>query len=212
MKRIVVLVSGHGNNLQALIDACHGGHIAAKIVGVFSNTAHAYALKRAAVAGIAAHSIISNIYLERTVFDMVLADSIEQYHPDLVVLAGYMRILSRAFVQRYSGRILNIHPSLLPKYTGLYTHRRAIENGDSEHGASVHFVTEKLDAGPLIIQAKVPIFPGDTEDEVIARVSVQERILYPLAVQWFVSGRLTLREDIAWLDGERLPAKRYIAD
>lgn len=212
MKKIVVLISGQGSNLQALIDACQQGQISAKIVAVFSNKAQAYGLQRAKAAGIAAHALDTNAYQDRAAFDAALANAIDQYRPNLVVLAGYMRILNPSFVQRYSGRMLNIHPSLLPKYPGLHTHHQTIDNGDSEHGTSVHFVTEQLDGGPLILQAKVPIFPVDEEDDVIARVQAQEHTLYPLVVNWFVTGRLVMRENAAWLDGERLPAPGHAAD
>lgn len=212
MKKIVVLVSGQGSNLQALIDACQQGRIAATIVAVFSNNAQAYGLQRAKEAGIAAQALDAKAFADREAFDAALAQAIDQYQPDLVVLAGYMRILSNAFVQRYAGRMLNIHPSLLPKYPGLHTHRQAIDNGDAEHGTSVHFVTEQLDGGPVILQAKVPIFPGDEEDEVIERVQTQEHTLYPLVVSWFIEGRLAMRDNAAWLDGERLPAQGYAAD
>lgn len=212
MKNIVVLVSGQGSNLQALIDACQQGRIAAKIVAVFSNKAQAYALQRAEAAGIATHALDAKAYEDRTAFDAALADAIDKYQPDLVVLAGYMRILSPQLVQRYAGRIVNIHPSLLPKYPGLHTHRQAIDNSDGEHGTSVHFVTEQLDGGPVILQAKVPIFPGDEENEVIERVQAQEHTIYPLVVNWFVEGRLAMREGAAWLDGERLPEQGHAAD
>ncbi|VXC95881.1 phosphoribosylglycinamide formyltransferase [Serratia oryzae] len=212
MKKIVVLVSGQGSNLKALIDACQQGRIAANIVAVFSNKAQAYGLQRAEEAGIAAHALDAKSFADREAFDAALAEAIDQYQPDLVVLAGYMRILSHAFVQHYAGRMLNIHPSLLPKYPGLHTHRQAIDNGDSEHGTSVHFVTEQLDGGPVVLQAKVPIFPGDEEDEVIERVQTQEHHIYPLVVNWFVTGRLTMSDNAAWLDGERLPAQGYAAD
>lgn len=212
MKKIVVLVSGQGSNLQALIDACQQGRIAANIVAVFSNNAQAYGLQRAAEAGITAQALDAKAFTDREAFDAALAQAIDQHQPDLVVLAGYMRILSNAFVQRYAGRMLNIHPSLLPKYPGLHTHRQAIDNGDTEHGTSVHFVTEQLDGGPVILQAKVPIFPGDEEDEVIERVQTQEHTIYPLVVSWFVEGRLAMRDNAAWLDGERLPAQGYAAD
>ncbi len=212
MKKIVVLVSGQGSNLQALIDACQQGRIAATIVAVFSNNAQAYGLQRAEEAGIAAQALDAKDFADREAFDAALAQAIDQYQPDLVVLAGYMRILSNAFVQHYAGRMLNIHPSLLPKYPGLHTHRQAIDNGDAEHGTSVHFVTEQLDGGPVILQAKVPIFPGDEEDEVIERVQTQEHTIYPLVVSWFIEGRLAMRDNAAWLDGERLSAQGYAAD
>ncbi|AUU11453.1 phosphoribosylglycinamide formyltransferase [Serratia marcescens] len=212
MKKIVVLVSGQGSNLQALIDACQQGRIAAEIVAVFSNKAQAYGLQRAEAAGIATQALDAKAYADRTAFDAALADAIDQHQPDLVVLAGYMRILSPQFVQRYAGRMLNIHPSLLPKYPGLHTHRQAIDNGDSEHGTSVHFVTEQLDGGPVILQAKVPIFADDEEDDVVERVQTQEHTIYPLVVSWFVDGRLAMRDGAAWLDGERLPEQGHATD
>ncbi|CCK08028.1 Phosphoribosylglycinamide formyltransferase [Cronobacter sakazakii 696] len=137
---------------------------------------------------------------------------IDAYAPDLVVLAGYMRILSPAFVAHYEGRLLNIHPSLLPKYPGLHTHRQALANGDDEHGTSVHFVTDELDGGPVILQARVPVFPGDSEEDVTARVQAQEHAIYPLVVSWFVEGRLAMREGRAWLDGQPLPPQGYASD
>ncbi|CCG87998.1 phosphoribosylglycinamide formyltransferase 1 [Erwinia piriflorinigrans CFBP 5888] len=145
-------------------------------------------------------------FADRCAFDRQLMREIDAYAPDLVVLAGYMRILSAEFVEHYVGRMLNIHPSLLPKYPGLHTHRQAIENGDEEHGTSVHFVTEQLDGGPVILQAKVPVFSDDSEEDVIARVQHQEYAIYPLVVSWFVDGRLAMRDGAAWLDDRRLPA------
>jgi len=137
---------------------------------------------------------------------------IDAYAPDVVVLAGYMRILSPAFVAHYAGRLLNIHPSLLPKYPGLNTHRQVLENGDAEHGTSVHFVTDELDGGPVILQAKVPVFEGDSEEDVTARVQAQEHAIYPLVVSWFVDGRLAMRDGTAWLDGSPLPPQGHAAE
>ena len=137
---------------------------------------------------------------------------IDAYAPDVVVLAGYMRILSPAFVAHYAGRLLNIHPSLLPKYPGLNTHRQVLDNGDLEHGTSVHFVTDELDGGPVILQAKVPVFEGDSEEDVTARVQAQEHAIYPLVVSWFVDGRLEMRDGAAWLDGAPLPPQGHAAE
>ncbi|EEQ09259.1 Phosphoribosylglycinamide formyltransferase [Yersinia mollaretii ATCC 43969] len=212
MKRIVVLVSGQGSNLQALIDAQQQGRISGQISAVFSNNPEAYGLERAELAGISHHALDAKAFTDRTSFDAALAQAIDQYQPDLLVLAGYMRILSPAFVQHYAGRMLNIHPSLLPKYPGLHTHRQALENGDQEHGTSVHFVTEELDGGPVILQAKVPIFSDDTEEDVVERVQTQEHSIYPLVVGWFTDGRLTMHDNAAWLDGERLPAQGHAAE
>jgi len=209
MKRIVVLVSGQGSNLQAILDACRQGRIHGSVAAVFSNKAEAYGLTRAREAGVPAHALAADQFADREAFDRQLMLGIDAYAPDLVILAGYMRILSAAFVARYAGRMLNIRPSLLPKYPGLHTHRQAIANGDEEHGTSVHFVTEELDGGPVILQAKVPVFAGDTEEEVTARVQHQEHAIYPLVAGWFVDGRLKMQDGAAWLDGERLPPEGY---
>ncbi|QGU86686.1 phosphoribosylglycinamide formyltransferase [Erwinia sorbitola] len=212
MKRIVVLVSGNGSNLQAILDACQQGRINGSIAAVFSNKAEAGGLERARDANVPAHALSAAQFADREAFDRQLMLEMDAYAPDLVVLAGYMRILSPAFVQHYAGRMLNIHPSLLPKYPGLHTHRQAIENGDDEHGTSVHFVTEELDGGPVILQAKVPIFSDDSEADVIARVQHQEHAIYPLVAGWFIDGRLTMRDNAAWLDGQRLPAEGHAFD
>lgn len=212
MKHIVVLISGNGSNLQAMIDACQQQRINGTISAVFSNKASAYGLERAKEAGIPAHALAPAEFDSREAFDHELMRQIDAYSPDLVVLAGYMRILSPAFVARYAGRLINIHPSLLPKYPGLYTHRQVLENGDDEHGTSVHFVTDELDGGPVILQARVPVFDGDDEEIVTARVQHQEHAIYPLVVSWFVDGRLEMRAGQAWLDGKALPAQGYAAD
>ncbi|UDQ79171.1 phosphoribosylglycinamide formyltransferase [Erwinia rhapontici] len=209
MKRIVVLVSGNGSNLQAILDACQQGRIHGSVAAVFSNKAEAFGLERAREANVAAHALSAAQFADREAFDRQLMLEIDAYAPDLVVLAGYMRILSPAFVQHYAGRMLNIHPSLLPKYPGLHTHRQAIENGDDEHGTSVHFVTEELDGGPVILQAKVPVYNNDSEADVAARVQHQEHAIYPLVVGWFVDGRLAMRDDAAWLDGQPLSAEGH---
>ena len=167
---IVVLISGNGSNLQAIIDACKTNKIKGTVRAVFSNKADAFGLERARQAGIATHTLIASAFDSREAYDRELIHEIDMYAPDVVVLAGFMRILSPAFVSHYAGRLLNIHPSLLPKYPGLHTHRQALENGDEEHGTSVHFVTDELDGGPVILQAKVPVFAGDTEDDITARL------------------------------------------
>lgn len=212
MKNIVVLVSGSGTNLQALIDACTQKKINGTISAVLSNKADVFGLERARAIGIPALSLLPSDYLTREAFDNQLITAIDAWAPDVVVLAGYMRILSPAFVAHYRGRLLNIHPSLLPKYPGLHTHRQVLENGDQEHGTSVHFVTEELDGGPIILQAKVPVFPEDEESDIIARVQHQEHAIYPLVVSWFVDGRLAMHDNAAWLDNVRLPAAGYAAD
>lgn len=212
MKRMVVLVSGEGSNLQAILDACQRGRIDASVVAVFSNKSNAYALTRAREASVPTHVLTPSQFADRTTFDRQLMLEIDACSPDLVVLAGYMRILSPFFVQHYAGRLLNIHPSLLPKYPGLHTHRQAIDNGDKEHGTSVHFVTEQLDGGPVILQAKVPVFAEDDEAEVNARIQHQEHAIYPLVVSWFVDGRLAMREGAAWLDNKKLPPEGHAFD
>lgn len=212
MKNIVVLISGNGSNLQAIIDACKQKKINGTLRAVFSNKADAYGLERARDAGIAAHALSAAQFASREAFDRELVQEIDAYAPDVVVLAGYMRILSPAFVAHYAGRLLNIHPSLLPKYPGLNTHRQVLDNGDLEHGTSVHFVTDELDGGPVILQAKVPVFEGDSEEDVTARVQTQEHAIYPLVVSWFVDGRLEMRDGAAWLDGAPLPPQGHAAE
>ena len=212
MKHIVVLISGNGSNLQAIIDACQQKKINGTISAVFSNKADAFGLERAREAGIPTHALAASEFASREAFDRQLMQEIDAYAPDVVVLAGYMRILRPAFVARYSGRLLNIHPSLLPKYPGLHTHRQVLENGDEEHGTSVHFVTDELDGGPVILQAKVPVFEGDDEDEITARVQHQEHAIYPLVVSWFLDDRLKMRQNAAWLDGVQLPPQGHAAE
>ncbi|KNC88913.1 phosphoribosylglycinamide formyltransferase [Trabulsiella odontotermitis] len=212
MKNIVVLISGNGSNLQAIIDGCQQGKINGTLRAVFSNKADAFGLERAREADIPAHALEASQFASREAFDRELIREIDIYAPDVVVLAGYMRILSPEFVAHYQGRLLNIHPSLLPKYPGLYTHRQVLENGDDEHGTSVHFVTDELDGGPVILQAKVPVFDGDDEADVTARVQAQEHAIYPLVVSWFVEGRLQMRDNAAWLDGVKLPQQGYAAE
>ncbi|HCO5572517.1 TPA: phosphoribosylglycinamide formyltransferase [Escherichia fergusonii] len=209
---IVVLISGNGSNLQAIIDACKVNKIKGTVRAVFSNKADAFGLERAREAGIPTHVLSANDFANRDAFDKQLIAEIDNYTPDVVVLAGFMRILSPTFVEHYAEKLLNIHPSLLPKYPGLHTHRQALENGDKEHGTSVHFVTDELDGGPVILQARVPVFAGDTEDDVTARVQTQEHAIYPLVISWFVDGRLKMRDNAALLDGKRLPPQGYAAD
>lgn len=207
---VVVLLSGSGSNLQALIDNSRGEDSPVRIRGVISNRADAYGLQRAQAAGIETAVLAHGGFDDREAFDAVLMALIDGFEPDLVVLAGFMRILSSGFVRHYQGRLLNIHPSLLPKYKGLHTHQRALEAGDAEHGCSVHFVTEELDGGPLVVQAVVPVEPGDTPDSLAQRVHRQEHQIYPLAVRWFAEGRLRLGEQGALLDGQPLAASGHL--
>ena len=211
-RRIVVLISGSGSNLQAIIDACNTADYPGQVVGVISNKADAYGLTRAANANIA-HQVISHKdFSSRELYDQALIQAIDTYQAELVVLAGFMRILTPAFVQHFSGKLLNIHPSLLPKYQGLNTHQRAIDAGYTEHGVSVHFVTEELDGGPVILQAKVPIFSGDSAEILASRVHEQEHRIYPLVVKWFCAQRLVMQNEKAVLDGEILPGSGYAND
>lgn len=212
MKRILVLISGNGSNLQTILDGCADGKIAGEVVGVISNKADAYGLVRAKEAGVTTAVLAQQQFASREEYDAALLALMNDYQPDLVVLAGFMRILSADLVRHFAGRMVNIHPSLLPKYQGLHTHQRAIDAGDDEHGASVHFVTEELDGGPVILQARVPIFEGDDADEVAARVQVQEHSIYPLVVQWFCEGRLQMRAGSALLDGKQLGPAGYACE
>ena len=212
MKRILVLISGNGSNLQTLLDHCASGKVAGEVVGVISNRADAYGLVRAKEAGVATAILAQQQFASRAEYDVALLALMDDYQPDLVVLAGFMRILSADLVRHFAGRMINIHPSLLPKYQGLHTHQRAIDDGEREHGASVHFVTEELDGGPVILQARVPIFEGDSTDEVAARVQVQEHSIYPLVVQWFCEGRLKMQEGAALLDGAELGPAGYASE
>ncbi len=209
MKKIVVLVSGHGSNLQALIDACHSGQIAGKIVAVISNQAEAYALERAQSASIPSKVFLRKDFANNRAMDEQIGHYIESVQADLIVLAGYMKILSPSFTQRFAGKILNIHPSLLPKYPGLNTYQQALDAGEREHGTSVHFVNEEVDAGAVILQAKVPIFAEDRIEDIEQRVKAQELRIYPLVVKWFVEERLTLIGEHAFLDGKQLSPQGY---
>jgi len=205
MINIVVLLSGSGSNLQAFIDAVNAQTLDAKIVAVISNKADAFGLQRAQQHNIPTEILSHKDFANRDSFDAALIEKIDPYKPDLIILAGFMRILTPAFVQHYRGKLLNIHPSLLPKYPGLNTHQRAIDAGDSHGGATVHFVTEELDGGPAILQAAVAIQAGDDGATLAARVLRIEHRIYPQAAQWFASGRLALRDNQAYLNGELLP-------
>ncbi|MEM8501275.1 MAG: phosphoribosylglycinamide formyltransferase [Pseudomonadota bacterium] len=210
-QRIVVLISGGGSNLQALLDASTNQHAAglqlnADIVAAISNRPSAYGLQRAKNAGIDAISLDHTQFDDRHSFDAALIDTVSAYSADLVILAGFMRILTPVFLTPLRGKMLNIHPSLLPKYTGLNTHQRAIDAGDLEHGATVHFVTEELDGGPPVLQAAVPVLDSDCAESLAARVLEREHLIFPLAAQWYVTNRLALSSRGAELDGELIPA------
>lgn len=190
MKRIVVLISGRGSNLRALIEA----PLPARIIAVVSNNATAAGLDLARQHGIETLVVDHRKFSDRASFDRALADKVEYFSPDLIVLAGFMRILTEAFVSRFPERIFNIHPSLLPAFTGVNTHQRAIDEGVKLHGCTVHFVTTELDHGPIVVQAAVPVLPADTATTLAERVLEQEHRIYPMAVRWFASGKLELRD------------------
>jgi phosphoribosylglycinamide formyltransferase-1 len=196
MKRIVILISGRGSNMRSIVEACASEGWPARVVAVISNRPGAGGLAYAAEHGIAMQVVDHRAFATRDAFDSALAQAIDAHAPDLVVLAGFMRILGAEFVRRYEGRLLNIHPSLLPAFPGLHTHQRAIDAGCKLAGATVHFVTPELDHGPIVIQAVVPVLPGDDEDALSARVLAREHLIYPLAVRWAVSGRLRVDRGI----------------
>lgn len=202
---IVVLISGSGSNLQALIDAQAHNQLSGKIVAVISNEPDAYGLTRAHDAGIDAVVLPHREYDSREAYDGALIKVIERHQPDIIVLAGFMRILTPRFVQRFLGKMLNIHPSLLPAYQGLHTHARVLADGASEHGCSVHFVTEELDGGPVAIQAALKIAADDTEATLKEKIHAREHLILPIAVNWFLDGRLQYSGTGATLDGIALP-------
>lgn len=214
-KKIVVLISGNGTNLQAIIDKLHNSELAEQkieIAAVISNKADAYGLRRANDAGIYNQVILNGAANSREQYDALLSEEIDKFQPDLILMAGFMRILSTPFVDKYLGKMLNIHPSLLPKYRGVNTHQKAIDAGDKEHGATVHFVTPELDSGPTVLQAKVPVFAEDKAEDLAERVLTQEHLIYPLAAQWFLTERLKMVNNQAQLDGNILPENGYAAD
>ena len=196
LKKLVVLISGRGSNMEALLAAKAAGRLAAEFSAVISNRADAKGLETARASGIAVHVVAHRDYPSREAFDTALIEVIDSYQPDLVVLAGFMRILTPDFVRHYDGRLLNIHPSLLPAFPGLDTHQRALAAGCKIHGATVHFVTPELDHGPIVIQAAVPVLATDDAASLAARVLAQEHVIYPRAVRWFVEGRLTVQNGI----------------
>lgn len=211
MIQIAVLISGSGSNLQAIIDAIARGDIDGRIAGVLSNRADAYGLVRAQQAGIPTAVITHGEFADREAFDAALMRQVDAWSVDVVVLAGFMRILTPGFVAHYEGRLLNIHPSLLPKYKGLHTHRRALEAGDSEHGCSVHFVTAELDGGPVVAQAAVAVRPGDDEGRLAARIHAAEHRLYPQVLAWLASGELAYRDGQPRFRGLALAAPLRLA-
>lgn len=199
-----VLISGGGTNLQAFIEAARDGKLDLDLRVVVTNNPEAKGVERARQADIATACVSGNDYADRLDFDRALAATLDHYNPDLLLLAGFMRVLTAAFVDRYEGRILNIHPSLLPRFPGLNTHQRVIDAGDRWHGCTVHFVTEQLDGGPRIVQGRVPVLAGDTADRLAERVLTVEHCIYPQAAALVASGRIQYRNAAAWLDGKSL--------
>lgn len=213
LPRIVVLVSGQGRNLQALIQACSDGRIAGKIVAVVSNVVDAPALARATEAGLPVRVLAHAAYPSRAAFDRALLATVDTLQPQVVALAGYMRILDDAFVDRYSGRLLNIHPSLLPRFPGLHTHRRALEAGDAEHGATVHFVTRELDGGAAVIQGRVMVEPHDDVESLANRVMREvECKIYPQVLAWFCRGELSWGTGRIWFGNRPLDTPLKLED
>lgn len=208
--RLVVLISGRGSNLQAVLDEAQSGTLPVEICAVISNRPGAYGLERARQQGVDAVTLDHKRFPDRVSFEAALRELIDSYSPDLVALAGFMRVLNPGFVEYYQGRLLNIHPSLLPKYRGLHTHERVIAVGEREHGASVHFVIPELDSGPVILQARVPVLPGDDADTLAARVLVQEHRIYPQAIRWFAEGRVCLQGDQVYFDGQPLTRPKLL--
>ncbi|MBK8509632.1 MAG: phosphoribosylglycinamide formyltransferase [Candidatus Competibacteraceae bacterium] len=210
--RLVVLISGRGSNLQAILDQSASGELPVDIAAVISNRPGVQGLERARRASVPALELDHKAFSDRPGFEAALVELIDRHQPDLVVLAGFMRVLTPSFTDHYRGRLLNIHPSLLPKFRGLHTHERAIAAGETEHGASIHFVTAELDGGPIIVQARVPVLPGDDPDTLGARVLEQEHRLYPQAIRWFAQGRLGLEGERVRFDGRPLETPLELTD
>ncbi|MEM1111347.1 MAG: phosphoribosylglycinamide formyltransferase [Pseudomonadota bacterium] len=204
--RVAILISGRGSNLQAFLDSRDAGELPGEIALVISNSAQAEGLARADAAGVAHRVIDHRDFDNREAFDQSVLDCLLEADIELVILAGFMRIITPVLTAPFEGRLLNIHPSLLPKYPGLNTHQRALDAGDAEAGATVHFVLPELDAGPPVIQVKVPILPGDDADSLASRVLAEEHVIYPIAARWYLQGRLRLHNTGALLDGQPLPA------
>jgi len=202
---VVALISGRGSNLGAILDGIRAGSVPIDLRAVISNRPEAPGLELARRAGVPTHVLDHHQFPDRAQFDQALAGLIDRYEPRLVVLAGFMRILGPAFIAHYAGRLINIHPSLLPAFPGLDTHARALAAGAREHGATVHFVTEKPDSGPIVIQARVPVFADDTPERLATRVLAEEHRVYPLAIRWFAEGRLEIRNGAVLLDGAQRP-------
>jgi phosphoribosylglycinamide formyltransferase-1 len=203
---IAILISGRGSNMRVIAERAAAGSLPVDVRVVVSDQPAAAGLQAAAALNLATRVLQPREFADRPSYDRALVQLLEQYQPQLIVLAGFMRILTSQFIGAFPGRILNVHPSLLPKYRGLHTHRRALESGEALHGVSVHFVTEELDGGPVVLQAEVPVLPDDSETTLSARVQQGEHRIYPQAIDWFARGRLLLKDGRAWLDGKPLDA------
>ncbi len=210
--RLVVLISGRGSNLQAILDQAASGELPVDITAVISNRPGVPGLERAQQAGVPALELDHQAFPDRPEFETALSALIDRQQPDLVILAGFMRILTPGFTSHYRGQMFNIHPSLLPKFPGLHTHERALAARETEHGATIHFVTEELDGGPIIVQARVPVLPNDHPDKLAARVLAQEHRLYPQAIRWFAEGRVRLAGEQVEFDGQPLTAPLRLED
>ena len=211
MLSVVILISGRGSNMASLLAAADAGTLPVRVAGVLANRSDAGGLETAAACGVPTRVVDHRQFATRDDFDAAMATAIDAFSPDLVVLAGFMRIFGAAFVSNYHGRLINIHPSLLPSFPGLHTHARALAEGVRIHGCTVHFVTPDLDHGPIIVQAAVPVLDGDSEETLAARVLAQEHQLYPLAVRWFSEGRLRLCAGRVVLDSPQLDSGALIA-
>jgi phosphoribosylglycinamide formyltransferase-1 len=204
--KLAILISGRGSNMEAVAKACRDGRIAASVAVVISDIAEAGGLAVARELGIDTAVVSRQSFADRAAFERGIVDQIEAHRADIIVLAGFMRVLSPEFTSRYEGRLFNIHPALLPKYKGLHTHGRVIEAGDAEHGASVHFVTAELDGGPVVLQSRIAVRPAETENELAARVLKTEHVILPKVIGWLADRRLTWRDGKGWLDGRPLDA------
>lgn len=201
---VAILISGRGSNMRVIAERAAAGALPIDVRVVVSDQAQAAGLATAASMGIDARVLSPRDFPDRAAYDAGLVQLLAPYQPQLIILAGFMRILSSVFIDAFAGRILNVHPSLLPKYRGLHTHRRALEAGDPVHGVSIHFVTQELDGGPLVSQALIDVRPGDTPESLSSRVQPQEHRIYPQAIEWFATGRLRLQDGRVWLDGRPL--------
>jgi phosphoribosylglycinamide formyltransferase-1 len=207
---LVILISGNGSNLQAIIDAIQSGQLSAKISCVISNNPEAYGLIRALEANIPCEIVPPQTFADKQSYDAALASIIAQYHPDLIVLAGYMRILTPFLVKFFENKIINIHPSLLPEFPGLNTHKKVLEAGKKEHGVSIHFVTDDLDAGPIIAQSKLTVLPEEKEEELKERIHRIEHVLYPLVLKWFSENRIHLQDHTVYFNQQPLPPQGHL--